>query len=128
MVRNRNFSILPNFTFCPSFEETLPFVHAKSLQSDLTFATPWTSTRWAPLFMGLSREEYWSGLPCPPPGDLPDSGIEPTSPASPASAGRFFTTGPPGEVLQPREPADFLGRKWQDKAVRQPLGGQGRVV
>ena len=38
------------------------------------------------------RQEYWSGLPCPPPGDLPDSGIEPTSLESPALAGRFFTT------------------------------------
>ena len=41
--------------------------------------------------MGFSSQEYWSGLPCPPPGDLPNSGIEPASPASPALAGRFFT-------------------------------------
>ena len=43
--------------------------------------------------MGFSRQEYWSGLPCPPPGDLPDPGTEPASPVSPASAGGFFTTG-----------------------------------
>ena len=49
------------------------------------FATPWTVARQAPLSMGFSRQEYWSGLPCPPPGDLPDPGIEPQSPASPAS-------------------------------------------
>ena len=42
--------------------------------------------------MGFSRQEYWSGLPCPPPGDLPNSGIEPATLKSPAFAGRFFTT------------------------------------
>ena len=41
--------------------------------------------------MGFSRQEYWSGLPCPPPGDLPNPGIKPTSLMSPALAGRFFT-------------------------------------
>ena len=45
-----------------------------------------------PLTMGFSRQEYWRGLPCPPPGDLPDSGIEPTSLTSPALAGGFLTT------------------------------------
>ena len=44
----------------------------------------------APLSMGLFSQDYWSGLPFPPPGDLPDPGIEPRSPASPARAGRFF--------------------------------------
>ena len=78
--------------------------------------------------MGFSRQEHWSGWPFPPPGGLPDPGVEPTSPASPAVAGRFFTTEPPGKLLQPREPAAFLGRRWQAKAARQPLGGQGRVV
>ena len=42
--------------------------------------------------MGFSRQQYCSGLPCPPPGDLPDPGIEPMSLKSPALAGRFFTT------------------------------------
>ena len=46
--------------------------------------TPCPVVHQAPLSMGFSRQEYWSGLPCPPPGDLPDSGIEPTSPESPA--------------------------------------------
>ena len=42
--------------------------------------------------MGFSRQEYWSGLPCPPPGDVPNPGIEPVSLMSPALAGGFFTT------------------------------------
>ena len=45
------------------------------------FATPWIVARQAPLSMGFSRQEYWSGLPCPPAGDLPDPEIEPASPA-----------------------------------------------
>ena len=61
------------------------------------FATPWTVACLAPLSMGFSRQEYWSGLPCPPPGDLPDPGIESTSPGFPALADRFFTTEPPGK-------------------------------
>ena len=51
----------------------------------------------APLSMGFSRQEYWSGLSCPLPGDLPDPGIEPVSPESSALAGGFFTTEPPGK-------------------------------
>ena len=52
--------------------------------SCLTLVTPWTVARQAPLSMGFSRQEYWSGLPFPPPGDLPYPGIEPESPMSPA--------------------------------------------
>ena len=52
----------------------------------------WTVTRQAPLSRGFSRHELWSGLPCPPPGDLPDPGIEPESLMSPALALGFFTT------------------------------------
>ena len=52
------------------------------------FATLWTVAHQAPLSMGFSRQEYWSGLPCPPPRNLPDSGIEPEF----VMAGRFFTT------------------------------------
>ena len=55
-------------------------------------ATSWTVAHQAPLSMGFSRQKYWSGSPCPPPGDLPDPGIEPESLVSPALAGRFFTT------------------------------------
>ena len=59
-------------------------MHAKSLQSFRLFAILWTIAHWAPLSMGFSRQEYWSGLPCPSPGDLPNLGIEPTSPVPPA--------------------------------------------
>ena len=48
------------------------------------FVTLWTVAHQAPLSMGVSRQEYWSGLPFPPPGDLPDPGIEPASPVHPA--------------------------------------------
>ena len=54
--------------------------------------TPWTVAHQAPLFMGFSRQAYRSGLPFPPPGDLPDPGIEHASPAFLALAGGFFTT------------------------------------
>ena len=64
-----------------------------------TFSYPWTVACQAPLSMGLSWQEYWSGLPFPSPGNLPDSGIKPTSPESPALAGRFFTTEPPEKPL-----------------------------
>ena len=56
-------------------------------------ATPWTVAHQAPLSLEFSRQEHWSALPCPPPGDLPDPGIEPASLKSPALAGRFFITG-----------------------------------
>ena len=57
------------------------------------FATLRTVACQAPLSMGFSRQEYWSGLPCTSPGHLPDPGIEPVSLMSPALAGGFFTTG-----------------------------------
>ena len=60
------------------------------------FETPWTIACQAPLSMGFSRQETWSALPFPPPGDLPDPGIEPTSPAL---AGRCFTAEPPGKLI-----------------------------
>ena len=56
-------------------------------------ATPWTIACQAPLCMGFSRQEYWSGLLCPPPRYLLDPGIEPKSLMSSALAGGFFTTG-----------------------------------
>ena len=56
------------------------------------FAIQWTAALQAPLSMGFSRQENWSGLPCPPPGSLPDPGIEPGSLTFPVLAGRFFTT------------------------------------
>ena len=64
------------------------------------FATPYTVARQAPLPMGLGfpRQEIWSELPFPIPEDLPDPGIEGIEPMSPALAGRFFTTEPPGKL------------------------------
>ena len=62
------------------------------------FATPWTVVHQAALSLGFSRQEYWSGLPCPPPGGLPDPGIKPASLTSPALAGGFFTTSTPREA------------------------------
>ena len=63
---------------------------SRSVVSDS--ATECTVACQAPLSMGFSRQEYWSGLPFPSPGDLPEPGIKPTSPVSPALAVRFFTT------------------------------------
>ena len=60
-------------------------MHAKSLQLSLTLSQ-------APLSVGFFSQEYWSGLPCPPPGALPIPGIDPVSLMSPALAGGFFTT------------------------------------
>ena len=56
------------------------------------FAIPWTVAHQAPLSMGFSGQEYWSGFPFPPPGDLPD-------PTSLAITGKFFTTEPPGKSV-----------------------------
>ena len=62
-------------------------------------ATSWTVASQAPLSMEFSRQEYWSGLPFPSPGNLPYPGIKPTSLASPALAGRIFTSWASGEAL-----------------------------
>ena len=64
------------------------------------FETPWTVACQAPLSMELSRQGYESGLPFPPPEDLPDARIEPKSAASPALAGGFFTTEPLGKPFR----------------------------
>ena len=61
------------------------------------FVTPWTIACQAPLSMEFSSQEYWSALSFPPPGDVPNSGIEPMSLALPALVGGFFTTVPPGK-------------------------------
>ena len=67
-------------------------VHAKLLQLRLTPCDPMHIAHQAILSMGVSRQEQWNGLPCPPPGDLHDPGIEPTSLMSPALTGGFSTT------------------------------------
>ena len=60
--------------------------------------TPWTVARQAPLSMGYSRQEYWSGLPCPPPGNLPNPGVKPVSLGSSALAGGFLASSATWEV------------------------------
>ena len=72
--------------FCLSVYVLSHFSHVQ------LFVTLWTVSRQAPLTMGLSRQEYWNGLLCPPPGELPDTGIKPTRLTFPALAGGFFTT------------------------------------
>ena len=67
-------------------------LHAKSLQSCLTLATPWAVAHQTPLSMGFSRQESWRGWPFPPPGGLPAPGIKPASLMSPAWAGGVFTS------------------------------------
>ena len=64
------------------------------------FSTLWTVAHQAPTSMGFSRQECWSGLPCPPPVDLPNPGIEPTSLMSPTLAGGFFTASATWEAWQ----------------------------
>ena len=78
------------------------------------FATLWAIARQPPLSMGFSRQEYWSGLPCPPVGDLPDPGMEPMSLASPALAGRLFTTS-----------ATWRRRRWHPTPVLLPGKSHG---
>ena len=69
-------------------------MRARSLQLRPILSDPMTVTHQAPLSMGFSRQEYWSGLPCTSRGDLPDPGIKLMSPAL---TGGFFTTEPPGK-------------------------------
>ena len=72
---------LPNITATHARERMCVLSHFSHIR---LFATLCTLVLQGPLSMGFSRQGYWSQLPCPPPGDLPNTGIEPTSPASPA--------------------------------------------
>ena len=90
------------------------------------FATPWTVARQALLSMEFSRQEYWSELPFPPPGDLPNPGIKPASAVSPELAGEFFTSQATGEAtLSTFKPPKYLyanscrhcSRRWRWAAV-----------
>ena len=73
-------------------------MHAQSLSHFWLFVTTWTIARLASLSMEVSRKEYWNGLVFPSPEDLPNPGIKPISPASPAWAVVFFTTEPPRKL------------------------------
>ena len=79
-------------------------VKVKLLSRVRLLATPWTAAYQVPPPMGFSRQEYWSGLPFPSPGDLPDPGIEPRSPALESDA---LTSEPPGKPL-PLAPPKYL--------------------
>ena len=70
--------------------------------------TPWTVARQAPLTMGFSRQEYWTQLPFPPPGDLPHPGVKPMSLLSSAWAGVFFTTSATWEAADFPESSSFF--------------------
>ena len=64
------------------------------------FAAPWTVAHLTPLPMDFSRQEFWSGLLLPTPGDLPNPGVKPASSAFSALAGGFFATAPPGKPYE----------------------------
>ena len=74
-------------------ESDIGLLRAKLLSYVRFFVTPWTVAPQAPLSLGFSRQEYCSGLPCPPPGDLPNPGIQPMSLVSPVLADTVFTPG-----------------------------------
>ena len=83
------------------------------------FGISWTIAHQAPLSMGFSRQEYWSGLPFPSPGDFPDIEIKPVSPLL---ASRFFTSVPPGKpvyvYLYPNSDLKWRKYHWGEKKVR----------
>jgi len=98
------------------------------------FETLWAIACQALLSMEFSRQEYWNGLPFPPPGDLPDPGIEPTSLASSALAGEFFSTEPLGRPwgsqgeTRMQRPQDELGGATEEELATkgdvEAMGGQ----
>ena len=83
----------------------------------LSHVTPWTAACQAPLSMDFSRQEYWSGLPFPSPGDLPNPG---TKSVSPALVGRFFTTEPPW-----KHPPSYLHWNRPPKMASTRVSGSG---
>ena len=95
-------------------DEEMECMCAKSLQSCLTLLSLWTVARQAPLSMGFSRQEYWSGLPIPSPGDLPNPGIKPDSlPLSHQGSPQGD-----GEELAKETEIEQLGRRWsQERAM-----------
>ena len=81
------------------------------------FATPWIVAHQAPLSMEFPRQEYRYGLQFPTPGDILNPGVKSVSPASLALAGRFFTTGPPGKLLQPNYQCSSL-TEWKSNCSK----------
>ena len=84
------------YKFCINVKWLSYLFHSVTHSVAWDSATPWTIVHQAIPSMGFSRQGYWSGLPFPSPGDLPDPGIDPTSPALPAG---LFTTAPPGKPM-----------------------------
>ena len=81
----------------------------------------WTKAHQAPLFIGFSRQEYWSGLPWPSPGDLPDPGIEPATLRSPELAGMYFTTSATWEAQRTfilYSKCSLLHQGWHDMSMK----------
>ena len=87
-------SLLPALRLSPFYPLCAVCLVAQSCPA---LCNPMATARQTPPSMGFSRHKYWSGLPFPSPGYLPNSGIEPMTLASPALAGRFFITVPPGK-------------------------------
>ena len=117
----RNTASFPRTSWCsrPSSLVSGDYACVQSLSCAQLLATSWTAARQAPPSMGFPKQEYWSGLPFPPPGDLPDPGIKPVSPAL---AGGFFTTVPPEK---PRGTAyssgkNFCNRLWPGAGLTPP--------
>ena len=98
------------------------------------FVCPWTVAHQAPLSIGFSRQEHWSGLPCPPPGDLPDPGIQPASVCLLHWQVRPLPVVPPGKPCGPRPPLNHFARPgWmarpqvnKDSLIRPTVQGLGR--
>ena len=124
------YAVLKQGKACQGFQLRALLIHAhrksiflfisysivKLLSRVRLFATPWTVAYQASPSMGFSRQEYWSGLPFPSPGDLPDPGIEPGSPALEADA---LTSEPPGK------PKSYSWLKWMKCSVEAPLLATG---
>ena len=99
-------SVVPFSSCLQSFPANTWRSEVKSLSRVRLFVTQWTVAYQAPPSMGFSRQEYWSGLPFPSPGDLPDPGIKPGSPAFQADA---LTSEPPGKPWWGFCPSKYLG-------------------
>ena len=89
----------------------LQYWHVCMLGHVHLFATPWTIAHQTPLSIGFSRQEYWSGLPFPSPGDLSNPGIKTESLVSPALASGFFTNIPPGKPTPVFLPENSMDRE-----------------
>ena len=105
--RRRNTGSVPGWGRAPGEGHGNPLQYSCQENPMDREVCPWTVACQAPLSIAFSRQEYWSGLPCPSPGALPDAGIELESLVSPELAGRFFTTSTTsGRVFTPQQLAN----------------------